>query len=405
MKKIVALAVGLSVLLVAWGFFRGTDAPEVVFAKARRETLVSTLVTNGKVEPVEWTAVRAAAPGRIERLLVERGQAVPEGAIVAQLDTGEAQSALASAEARIAQARAELEVTEAGGRPSEQAEIQSAIDRARADLQIAQREYDSLRRLQEKNAAPASEVRAARDRVDQATSQIAALEKKRSSLVGSSDRAIAQARLRDAQAAAEAARQRVGTGVIRTPMAGVVYHVEARHGAYVNPGDLIANVGKLDRLRVIVYVDEPELGRVQQGMPVTITWDARPGKEWKGVVETVPTQIVALGSRQVGEVVCVIDNPDRELPPGANVNATIRTQGVDNALSVPKEAIRREGVQTGVFLLQGTVLRWRPVRTGASSVTRVQVLEGLAEGDSVAVRSETPLRDGLEVRATIAEPR
>ena len=58
-----------------------------------------------------------------------------------------------------------------------------------------------------------------------------------------------------------------------------------RAGSYVSPGDLVANVGQAGRLRVRVYVDEPELGRVAVGQPVTITWDALPGQSWPGKVE------------------------------------------------------------------------------------------------------------------------
>ncbi len=145
----------------------------------------------------------------------------------------------------------------------------------------------------------------------------------------------------------------------------------------MNPGDAVASVGKLDRMRVLVYVDEPELGRVRAGMPVVITWDARSGKQWTGTVDKVPTEIITLGTRQVGEVVCMVDNPGQELLPGTNVNAAIRSQVVENALTIPKETLRRENDQSGVLLLEGDHLTWRPVKLGASSVTRIQVLEGL----------------------------
>jgi HlyD family secretion protein len=401
MKKLLIAVAVIAAAAVVWGYYRNSAPPQVSFVKATRETLVSTLVTNGRAEPLEWAAIRSESAGPVERVLVERGQPVAPGAVIARLDTAEAQALLSSAEARIAQARAELEVTEAGGSAADRAAIESSLKQALAELQIAQREYDSLRRLQEKNAATAFEVNSARDRVEQARQQIAALERKRSTLVGASDRAIAEARLRDAQAAADAARQRTSTGVIRTPMGGIVYHVDTRQGAYLNPGDLVANVGKLDKMRVTVYVDEPELGRIQAGMPVTITWDARPGREWTGTVEQLPTQIVALGSRQVGEVICVVDNSNHELLPGTNVNAEIRTERVENALTIPREALRRRGNQTGVFVLQGSVVRWRPIRTGSQSVTRVQVVEGLVDTDAVALPTENPLSDGMSVQSLL----
>jgi HlyD family secretion protein len=170
-------------------------------------------------------------------------------------------------------------------------------------------------------------------------------------------------------------------------------------GGYLNPGDLVAEVGRLNQLRVRVYVDEPDLGRVEKGMPVTITWDAMPGRQWKGFVESVPLQVVPLGTRQVGEVICTIDNPDLTLIPGTNVNAEIRSKVAENALVVPKEVIRRQGSQIGVFTLDGDKLAWRVVRTGVSSVTRVQVTDGLKEGDPVALQVERTLKAGEAVRA------
>ena len=99
----------------------------------------------------------------------------------------------------------------------------------------------------------------------------------------------------------------------------------------------------------------------------------------------------------MGEVGCVIENPDRDLIPSANINAEIQATVVDKALAVPKEAIRREGTQTGVFLLQGDRLVWRPVSLGVSSYTKSQVLSGLSDGDAVALPTEKPLKSGSKV--------
>jgi HlyD family secretion protein len=177
-----------------------------------------------------------------------------------------------------------------------------------------------------------------------------------------------------------------------------VYQFDLKPGAYVNAGDVIAYIGRLDKVHVTVYVDEPDLGRVAKGMPVSITWDAIPGRVWKGSVGRTATQIVALGSRQVGEVVCLIENPDMDLLPGTNVNAEIRSEIVENAITIPKEAVRREAGQTGVFVLNGDRLSWRKITAGVNNTTRTQVNE-LQEGDAVALPTEKPLKADLQVRA------
>jgi multidrug efflux pump subunit AcrA (membrane-fusion protein) len=116
-------------------------------------------------------------------------------------------------------------------------------------------------------------------------------------------------------------------------------------------------------------------------------------------VEKKPTAIEALGSRQVGQVLCNIENPGRLLIPGTNVDATIRTGVVEGALTVPKEALRHDANGDYVFLLQGDTLEQRAVKTGNSSVTRIQITEGLGEGDAVAMPSDVPLKQGMKVTA------
>jgi multidrug efflux pump subunit AcrA (membrane-fusion protein) len=131
------------------------------------------------------------------------------------------------------------------------------------------------------------------------------------------------------------------------------------------------------------------------------TWDAAPGRTWTGTVEKRATQVVALGTRQVGEVECVIENPDRDLLPGTNVNVEIRSKQVENALTIPKEAIRREGGRTGVFALGGEdQIFWRDIQLGTMSVTRAQVTGGLKEGDGVVVSSTVPLKNGMHITPT-----
>jgi HlyD family secretion protein len=301
----------------------------------------------------------------------------------------------------VAEARANLAALEAGGKPSELAGIENNLARARFDLQQHQKEYDTLRRLAEKQAAVPVDVEAAQDKVRQSEIEIEGLENRRKSLLDRTEIAAARARLQDTEVALNLARQRARLNTLLAPMAGEIYGLAVRPGAYLNVGDPAANVGRLDRLRVRVYVDEPELGRVAEGQPVTITWDALPGKQWRGTIERKPGSIQALGSRQVGEVICSIENPGRELIPGANVNAEIRTAVVEGALVVPKETLRHDAQGDYVFALTGDTITRRPVRKGASSVTATQVVEGLAEGDAVALPSDVPLKPGDRVTAAM----
>lgn len=387
-----AVAGGLWALM-AWR----SQPPEVSFAKVVREPISNTVPTNGKVEPVEWAEARAERAGAIVQILIQKGQRVAKDAPLAEIDSADAKADLAAAQARITQARSELDVLGRGGRATDLADISSGLDRARLDAETAQKEYDALLRLQAKQAATAYDVAQAKERLDRAKLQIQGFEQRRAALVSASDRSSAQARLEDAQAAAALAERRIRMSTVRSPIAGTVYQFDLKPGGYLNAGDLVASIGQLNRVLVKVFVDEPDLGRVSKGMPVVITWDAMPGRQWKGEVDKTPTQIVALGTRQVGEVACLIENPNDELLPGTNVNAEIRAQTVEGALTVPKEAVRRELGQAGVFVLAEDHVVWKTVTLGIENTTRVQV-QGLNEGDAIALPSDKPLKDGMAVR-------
>ncbi len=378
-----------------------SSVPTVVFAKSTRQTLSNEVSTNGKVEPADYVDIHAETPGLVKQVLVHSGDRVAKGQVLAELSEPGLQQELDAAVAREAQARADLETLQAGGRSSDTAEIDGSISRLKTDRDAAQRNLDALQRLVEKQAATPFEVQQAKQSIQSLDVQIQALQQRRAALVSKGDLGSAQARLREAEANVQLERARMDEDAIRSPMAGTIYDLPARAGSFLNAGDPVASVGKLDPVRVRVYVDEPELGRVAPGEKVRITWDALPGKEWTGVVEKRPTEVVALGTRQVGEVLCTVDNPMHELVPGTNVNAFILTQVVENALTIPKGAVRRDG-GIGVFVLQkDETVKWQPIETGASDALRVEVAKGLHDGDAVSDAADVNLKNGQKVKPTL----
>ncbi len=399
-KKLFLLLIPLLAALLIWALFRQRHAPPVVpFARVTRGLLVSTLITNGKVEPVEWVTVSAQTAGVVEKAYLEQDKPVARGAVLVELSDADARIELAAAQARLEQVRAESEsILRQGGRAVELAEIDGELMRARHELEAARAERAALERLLRKQAAAAQELEEASRRVEGGELRIRTLEQRRSALAGEAERQAAEARLREAEAAVAAAGRRLERSRIRAPMDGVLYEAAAAVGSYLQAGDPVVRIGRTERVRVRVYVDEPELGRIAAGKPVVITWDAKPGRSWTGSVEHMPTHVAALGTRQVGELVCVIENPGRELLPGTNVNAEIRAAEVGGALSIPREALRREGGQPGVYLLEGNRIAWRKVSLGIATISRMQVIEGLAEGDAVALPSDAVLTAGAEVR-------
>src|SRR4051794_29953680 len=392
-------------LLILWGILEHQQSiPEVHFATATEATIQSTIPTNGKVEPAEWAAARAEVAGVVGSIALQRGAEVKAGQVILTLDTTATQSELAAAQARLQEAQTEAETLKQGGKASQLANISSSIVSAQTAVSVAQRNYDSLQRLQATQAATSLQVQEARDALERAKQQLAAFQNQRQTLVTASDRTVAEARLRDAQAAVKSAQHRLALGSIRAPISGTLYQFDLKAGAYLQPGDLVGLVGNLDKVKVTVYVDEPDLGRITRNLPVEITWDARPGQKWSGTVERLPTQVIALGTRTVGEVTTAVEKPGHLFFPGGTVKARVVAKGVPKALTIPKAALRSYQGKSGVFRLTGKTLTWTPVASGVSDVNNVQIISGLHVGDKVADRvvdpSDAEINDGMRVNVS-----
>jgi len=135
LKKRHVLLILLLLLAAAvfWAYARKNEPPKVPFARVKRETLVSTLITNGKVEPLKYASVRVDTAGLVIRLPVKEGQRVAKGALLAELNALGLQAQLTGALARVEQAKADLDNIERGGRKADLAEIEKSLKRAKLD--------------------------------------------------------------------------------------------------------------------------------------------------------------------------------------------------------------------------------------------------------------------------------
>jgi HlyD family secretion protein len=398
MKAALAILLLLMLAVGVWQLLEWRNRPpEIPFTRATRETISSIVSTNGKVEPIESGQARAETAGRVDRILVHLRQQVRAGQPLVELDTAQLRHDLEAAQARIAAIQYDLSILDAGGRQPEKVALQTQIDAATVELAAARAEYEKEVRLEAQGASTRQAVTDRKNRVESLEAHLRGLERRLGALIEPADRGPLEARLRQEEAARQQILIRIQQSTVRAPISGTIYEFDLKPGAYLNPGQLVASIGRLDRVRVAVYVDEPDLGRIRTGLPVSITWDAIPGREWTGTVDRLPAQIEPLGSRQVGEVLCIIDNPDGGLLPNTNITARIRTEVVENAITIPKEAIFRDRGQTGVYFLVNDHIEWRPVTLGVNNVARAEVKD-LQEGDIIALPSDRNLTSGLRVR-------
>ncbi len=396
---IVAGVVVVVVLLAAFMSMSGKDVP-VRAEKTVRGTITAQISTNGKVEPAANFEAHAPAPTTVKRVLVHEGENVKAGQLLVELDAANARADAARADAQLRSAQADLSAVRSGGTREEVLTTQAQATKAQAEVDAAQRNLAALQRLQQKSAASAGEVEAAQNRLKAAQADLNLLRQKETSRYSGPEIERVQAQAEQARAAHAAAQDLLAHSEIRAPRAGTVYSLPVRPGQFVNGGDLIVQVADLSTVMVRAYVDEPEIGRLRIGETVLITWDAVPSRTWQGILKSVPTSIVTVGSRNVGQVTVDVDNSDHVLLPNINVSVNIVTAKDENALTVPREAVKQEDGHRYVYQVVNGRLERRDVQTSISNLTRIEIMQGLPDGAEVAVGAINgkPLQNGMQVR-------
>lgn len=388
------------VLVVLAGQTRRQPAPQVLVSTVTRENLSSSISSNGKIEPIEPHTLQAKLTTFVEKTLVVEGHAVGRGQLLLTLDTSELRAELARAREELVAAEHELRVAQAGSRADEMAQLEGDLHKMEVELAQLRQERDVLARLLAQQAATRQELDQNKFQLDRTEAELRSLEQRRGELArqGSLNVESATLRVQRARAAISRLEEKIQWAQVTVPVAGLLYSLPVRAGNFVREGDALAELADLRQVRVRAFVDEPELGSLAENQEVEITWDAYPGRIWTGRVEQTPKSVVARGTRTVGEVLCSVDNEDLRLLPNVNVNVRIMVRKLTGALVVARAAVRMEGAGYYVFTVEGDRLRKRKINVGAASATQYEVLEGLVEGNRVALPGEAELRDDLVVR-------
>jgi HlyD family secretion protein len=401
---ILALAAGLALIVVVMLASRG-QGPIVTVVKIAREDLNAVVTSNGKVEPVAPTIARAEFPGFVARVLAAEGQSVRRGQEILELDSADVRSQLAQARAQLLAAETDLRNARAGGPPDEVAELRGDLQQAQVEVENLERTHKALTDLVAKQAATQDELALNEASLTKARSKLEALQLKKQALaerasVGAESAAL---RIKQAQDQVQGLEAKLKSATVVSPVDGTLYSLPVRAGDYVQVGEVLAEMADLRQVRVRAFVDEPDLGWLEPGQGVQVTWDAKPGQAWMGHTEQIPKQVVPRQSRSVGEVLCSVDNNSLELLPNVNVEVKIMVRQRKDALVVPRAAVGydRKG-QHYVFVFDGEKVHRRNISVGIASASNYEVLSGLKLDERVALPAGLRLREGMDIRAAEA---
>ncbi|HLP99565.1 MAG TPA: efflux RND transporter periplasmic adaptor subunit [Candidatus Limnocylindria bacterium] len=395
--------------IVAYGLVRLTGRQPVAKISAVtpvRENLVSSISSNGKVEPIAPFVMRALLDTFVEKISAVEGQQVRKGQLLLELDVKDAAARLAEARSKLLRAEDDLRVAKAGGRSDESAKAEGALATAVALRDRLQRNHDALERLIAQQAATKEELAANDLELAKAQSQVTQLtaakqEFERGVRLDANRASLQVEQLRSEVAALE---EKVQDGRIAAPGDGTLYSLPVRAGDYVKVGDLLAEMADLHKVRVRAFIDEPELGGLETGEQVRITWDALPNRTWTGKTQVIPKQVVQRQARSVGELLCEVNNDKLELLPNINVNVRINSRERIGVLTVPRGAVEAENGRRFVFVVLRNALgvgkatlEKREIHVGIADATNYEVTGGLNEGEMVALPGDVDLKDGMAV--------
>lgn len=374
-----------------------------------RENIVSSISSNGKVEPISPSIVRAQLDTFVEKVHALEGQQVKKGQPLLELDVKDAAALLAQARARLLKAQDDFRAASSGGRSDEVARVTGDLAKATAERDRLQRNHDALQRLLARQAATrdelaSNELELARSQAEVTRLTAARQEFDRTVHLSSG---VSSLQVQQAQSEVAALEEKVRDARIVAPIDGTLYSFPARQGDFVKAGDLLAEMADLHKVRVRAFVDEPEIGSLAPNQPVRITWDALPNRSWQGLTEIIPKQVVARGTRSVGELLCSVNNDNLELLPNVNVSVRINSREAQNVLVIPRGTVATENGKRYVFVVKTglgkKVLEKREIRLGIADANHYEVLSGLDSKDLIALPSDLELQDGMRVKIVSTE--
>jgi HlyD family secretion protein len=369
-------------------------------AQVERHDLTRAVSTNGNVEPVEDFEAHAPFSGTVQQVFVDVNEKVQKGQELVRMDDSDARKNLAAAQATLDSALNSLNNMKLNGTRDERLSSASDLAAAQTQLKQAQASERSYEALQAQGSASANEVASAKQRVADAQARISQLQARGKGRYDDSDFKAQESQVNEARASLAAAQAAYSAVDVRAPFSGTVYALPREQYDFAQAGDALVDLADLTHLRVRAYFDEPEVGKLAAGQPVTIVWEAKPNQIWHGHIFEAPTTIVTSGTRNVGECLITVDDANGDLLPNTHVTVKVTTLQRNNVLSIPREALHTEGDDNFVFKIVNDQLKKVRVVVGVVNLTRVEIVSGLNEGDTVALgaTTDTNLSDGMRVK-------
>jgi HlyD family secretion protein len=380
------------VLLIVGGLIAATSGGTKIdpskLAKVEKGDLAKSVVATGKVEPITKVEIKSKASGIVKRLLVDAGDRVKRGQLLAQLDKEEIS-------AQVEQSKAGLQAAEASLNSAEADYDRAKVDAEGPDVPPLKRAYDRAVGMAKDGVVSASALDDAQknyelalNKQNVAKAQVTVLKAK-----------IAQARAQVAQDQANLKQleEQLSYTDIESPIDGVVLSRDVEIGDAVSSilvlgssATLIMTLGDTSQVYVKGKVDESDIGKVYLGQPARIKVESFKDKTFNGKVTKISPMGVEKDNVTTFEVRVSINNPGGELKAEMTANAEILLEEHKNVLQIPEGALIYDNQKKASVEVPDPKgkegKRKVAVNIGISNGAKTELLSGLKEGDQVVLQ-------------------
>jgi HlyD family secretion protein len=440
----VGIGVGVAVVLGGIVLFSVNQANKGVVtvqtAKvAPQETLVSQVTASGEIKPTTYTNVTAQGFGRITSIVVKEGDHIKKGDVLLTQENIQANADVQAQSAAANSMESGVQAAEASYKSA-----QADLLQQQANLEKAKLDWERGQGLFKDGLIPKQDFDQRKTTYD---AQVAAVDSSKArvlSLRATLDQVRAQ--LNQSRAVLVRTKDVLQKTTYTSPINGIVSYLPERVGDYVVPGiqnsngSFLMTLSDMSIVTAEVKVDETDIVSVKIGQDADVTIDAVPGKIFKGKVTEIGSQAVlrtsglattqSTTSNQEAKdfkVVVTLASPPENLRPGLSTTAKIKTAEKKNVLAIPIQALavrtrkdleeaaknakkgtgsgvtlaappppapgdpKKDEIQ-GVFVVNGKKAVFRPVETGITGVTDIEITKGLQPGDEIVVGSYKALR-------------
>ena len=337
---IIGIVVGVAVVLGALGLYASSGTTKIdptKLAKVERADLAKSVVATGKVQPITKVELKSKASGIVKQLRVDAGDKVKVGQVLAELDREEI-------EARVSQARAQLQASEANMKASAADLERAKVDAEGPDVPLLKRAYQRAQNMAKDGVVSASALDDAQKNYELALNKQNV--SKAQLIVGNAKVGQAQAQVEQDRANLKQLVEQLNYTEIVSPIDGIVLSRDVEVGDAVSSilvlgssATLVMTLGDTSEVYVKGKVDESDIGKVYLGQPARIKVESFKDKTFTGKVTKISPMGVEKDNVTTFEVRASINNPGGELKANMTANAEVILEEHKNVLQIPEGAL------------------------------------------------------------------